>query len=336
MDLRILDLNAWHGLYARSWVRVEKLEPDEARERRIAALVEGVRALAPDVVALQECFPQPAFATRLATALGFEQVSQVSNAGLRIFGAGYPLGVETGEGSTILARPGLKLRLLGRKALSGYGYTHHRVSFQFIDKRMALACALEIDGKPLVLVTFHVRYDWATFADFEKAWKVLRERAVVEGDAPTELVRSVQGNLARRDAEIVTLARWVEKTAGGAPLILAGDLNLDDDAPQTHALLARLRLASALQLAKDARATWDPLKNPNVAPSAAFTHPDGAPKDLSGIVGAYHDQLQQRPDHVLLGPGVAGSLQEARVVLDEPIGGVFASDHYGILATLRV
>ena len=337
MELRILNLNSWHGLYARTWVRVERLESDEVRERRTVATVEGIKALDPHVVTLQECFPQPAFADRLAAELGYPHVSQVSNAGMRIFGTGYPLGVETGEGSTILAKPELKMRSLGRKALSGYGLTHHRLSFQFVDKRMALACALEVDGKELVVVTFHVRYDWASFALFEKAWGVLRERSVVEGEAPPELVRSVQNNMTRRDNEIATLATWVEKlTQGGVPFVLSGDLNLDDDAPQTHALMARMRLASSLQVTKDETSTWNPVKNTNIAPSASFTHPDGTQKDLSGLVGAYHDQLQQRPDHVFVSPALHGGMLDAKVVLDETIGGAFPSDHFGILSRIKI
>ncbi len=337
MDLRILDLNSWHGLYARSWVRVERLETDDERERRTRALLDGLKALDPHVVTLQECFPQPALALRIATELGYEHVSQVSNAGLRIFGSGFPLGVETGEGSTILARPGLKLRSLGRNALSGFGYTGHRISFQFIDKRMALACAIDVDGKPLVVITFHIRYDWASFEHFEGAWRAIAGKGVVQGDAPPELVRSVRTNMAKRDSEIDALVQWTQKLgSGGAPVVLSGDLNLDDDAPQTAALLDRLRFASALQVVKDEGSTWDPENNPHIAPSASFEFPDGSPKDLSGLVGAYHDQLQQRPDHIFLPRDLAPSVVEARVVMKDPIGGVHASDHYGILTTLRI
>ncbi|MEZ0227514.1 MAG: endonuclease/exonuclease/phosphatase family protein [Planctomycetota bacterium] len=336
MELRILDLNTWHGLYARSFHRAEKLEPDDLRERRTGAMLEGIRALDPHVVALQECYPQPAFTERVAAELGYEQVSQVSNAGLRIFGAGYPLGIDTGEGSAILARPGLKLRSLGRIALSGYGYTGRRVSLQWVDKRMALACAIEVEGKPLHVVTFHVRYDWATFDMFEKAWAALLERTVVEGDAPERLVRSVQSNMLRRDREIDALAAWVSKLQGGAPVVLVGDLNIDDDAPQLAAFAQRLEIASTLQLVKDTRPTWDPHNNPNIAPSASFTHPDGTKKGLSDLVGAYHDQLLQRPDHAFVSQSLAPSVLDARVVLDQPVDGVFGSDHYGILTTLRV
>lgn len=335
MDLRILDLNAWHGLYARSFHRAEKLETDEARERRTLTLIEGLRALDPHVIALQECYPQPVFAERLATVLGYEHVSQVSNAGVRIFGAGYPLGIDTGEGSTILARPGLGLRSLGRIALSGYGYTGRRVSLQLVDKRMALACAIEVDKKPLHVVTFHVRYDWATYDLFEKAWTAIREKGVVEGDAPDVLVRSVRSNMLRRDGEIDALAQWVAKLQDGVPVVLIGDLNIDDDAPQLKAFAERLKMVSALQLTNDDRSTWDPHDNPNIGPSASFVHPDGTKKDLSGLVGAYHDQLLQRPDHAFLPEAMKDAVLDARVVMDKPVEGVFASDHYGILTTLR-
>jgi len=337
VELRVLDINVWHGHYARSWIRIEPLEPEGAREAREQALIEGIRILDPHVVTFQECFPQPAFADRVARALGYEHVSQVSNAGLRIFGAGYPLGVDTGEGSTILAKPGLGLRSLGRRALSGYGYTNHRVSFQFIDKRMALGCAVELGGKTVVIVTCHVRYDWASFDLFESAWRVLLERGVVEGEAPPELVRSVRNNIIRRDAEIDALAAWVEKVAPDeAPFVISGDLNVDDEAPQLVPFMKRIKAANVLVLANSPTRTWDPVRNPHIAPSASFTHPDGSPKDISGIVGAYHDQLQQRPDHIYIGGRIREELAAASVVLDEPIGGVLPSDHFGVLATIKL
>ncbi len=336
MELRILDLNVWHGLYARSWHRALALETDEARARRTQAIIEGIRALDVHVVALQECYPQPAFGERIAQALGLEHVSQVSNAGVRIFGAGYPFGIDTGEGSTILARPGLGLRSLGRIALSGYGYTGRRVSFQWIDKRMALACAIEVDGKPLHVVTFHVRYDWATFDMFEKAWAALVSRGVAEGAVPEKLVNAVRANMVRRDGEIEVLASWIEKLQQGAPVVLVGDLNIDDDAPQLRAFAERLKVTSTLQLVKDERPTWDPHNNSNIAPSASFEYPDGTRKSLPDLIGAYHDQLLQRPDHAFVSNSLAPKVLHAQVVLDRSIGGVLGSDHYGILTTLQV
>ncbi len=336
MRLRILDLNAWHGLYARSWVRVEKLETEEVREGRFRSMVEGIRALEPDVIALQECWPQPAFSGRLAELLGFEHVGQVSNAGFRIFGTGYPLGVETGEGSAILARPGLGLRSLGRTALSGFGFTGHRLSLQVTDKRMALACQLEVEGQRLVVATFHVRYDFSTFEGFEGAWASLRERGLVSGEPPAHLVRSTRANMLRRDAELETLASWIEELAAAAPVVLVGDLNIDGDAPQVLAFAERLGLVSALDWAGEKRPTWDPANNPNIGPSAAFVHPDGKPKSVANLVAAWHDQLAQTPDHAFVPRAWEGRLVEARIVLDQPFEGVLASDHYGVLVTLSL
>jgi endonuclease/exonuclease/phosphatase family metal-dependent hydrolase len=338
MDLRLLNVNVWHGLYARTWWKAERLEPAAQKERRTLALVEGIKALDPDVVTFQECFPQPRFGIRVAHALGLDHVSQVSNAGLRLFGAGYPLGVDTGEGSTILAKKGMGLRSRGRKSLSGLGWTFRHLSFQLVDKRMALAVEVQVGGKPLVVVTFHVRYEWASPADAVVAWNALRERKVVLGDLPPPLARSIQANATRRDDEIGVLASWIEQLrARGAPVVIAGDMNVDDDAPQLVDFMKRLDLRSALQVAGSTRKTWDAAANPNIAASAAVTYDDGKPKDPASLVVAYHDQLQQRPDHVFFGPELGkDALVEARVVLDEPIGGAVPSDHYGILATFRI
>jgi hypothetical protein len=143
--------------------------------------------------------------------------------------------------------------------------------------------------------------------------------------------------MARRDAEVDALADWIEKLSpAGEPYAISGDMNLDDDAPQLVPFVKRLGVENVLLVKERVGSTWDPQRNPNIAPSASLTHPDGTSKDLSGIVGAYHDQLQQRPDHIYLGGSARGKLKDASIVLDAPIGGIFPSDHFGVLATLEV
>lgn len=336
MELSILNLNVWHGLFARTFWRAELLQDPATRERRFAAIVAGIRSLAPDVVTLQECFPQPAFGRRIGRALGYEDVCGVSNAGLRLFGYGFPFGVKTGEGLTILARPGLGLRSLGGKNLSGFGLTHGHLSLQPVQKRCGLAAEITVEGKAVVVVTAHVRYEFATTADLDRAWHELRDAGKVQGEVPNRLRAAVASEIATREGELATLEDWCARLETRAPFVLAADMNLDDEAPALVSFVERLRLTSVLVAAGDGRRTWDP-GNPNVAASAAYEHVDGVPKTPGELVVAQHDRWPQRPDHVFLGPTLAGGdIVEARVVLDRPVDGIVPSDHYGILARIRL
>jgi endonuclease/exonuclease/phosphatase family metal-dependent hydrolase len=337
MRLRLLNINTWHALSFRPGFRTEIVQTPEERELRAQALVQGIRELEPDVVTLQECFPQPAFARRVASALSFQVASCVMNAGVRVLGVGVPVGLLSGEGLAILSRPGLRMRPLGARSLSGIGLVGPRLSLQITPRQMALSCALDCGGRPIRVVTGHLRYEWATLEGFRSGWSALRERGAVQDLPAPGLLREVSANIAARDAELAALAGFVEEHQARAPTVLAGDLNLDDDAPQLARFCKRVSMESALAARGDSRCTWDPDRNPNTRASTDLRHVDGTLRDLRARVAAYHDQLPQRPDHVLVEQGPLWlHLVDARVVLDSPRGGILPSDHYGILADFEV
>src|ERR1043166_7566004 len=88
--LRLLSLNIWHGHVPKNAFAVESLEPPGHKERRLAALLAGVRSLDPDVLFFQECMPQPQLSLRIADELGYDVVTKICNSGLRLFGRGLP------------------------------------------------------------------------------------------------------------------------------------------------------------------------------------------------------------------------------------------------------
>ena len=338
MDLTILNINAWHGMYARTWWKAERLEPNGRKEERERALVDAIALIAPEVVTLQECYPQPGFSKRLAAALDMDAIAPVSNGGVRVLGAGLPTGVDTGEGMSILAKRGLGLRALGATNLSGAGFTTPLLSFQVMRRTQAIAAEVTKGGKTLALVTGHVRYEWPTIEAFFAAWAELRAAGAVSGEPDDSIVRSVRANLAVRDSEISVLSSWVARHAQERPVVVAADLNVDDDAPQLVKMLSELGLTSVLQAKDDRRPTWDPARNANIAYSSSYAHPDGSKKDVASLIVAQHDRMTQRPDHVLVGKTFSdGSIGHARVVFDEAQDGrVLPSDHFGILATIEL
>src|SRR5205814_1331263 len=132
------------------------------------------------------------------------------------------------EGSSILARRGLSLRFLGATNLSGAGFTSAVASFQVVQKRMALAAEVVVSGKPLAVVTGHVRYEWCSPDAFREAWRALVAAGVVSGEPDDGLVRTVRANMAVRDAEIDVLGSWVERLSARCPVVVAADMNVDD------------------------------------------------------------------------------------------------------------
>jgi hypothetical protein len=339
VTLRVLELNTWHGLYARTRWKVERLESNDEREARIEATIAALREIDADVLFLQECFPQPAHADRLAKALDMEAVHVVANAGIRVLGTGWPLGVGTGEGSSILARRGLHLRPLGERSLSAFAWAGALASFQLLPRHAALAASIRVGTKTVALVTGHVRYDFASRADLDRSWAALVQDGAVEGEIPPGLLRATLANMETRDRELAVLADWLARIQRDADaLILGADLNIDDGAQQLDRLTGGdLGLVSALAVSGDARRTWDPDRNPLIGRSSAYAHADGQKKDLASLLSAHHDRIAQRPDHVMLGRALGpDALHEARVTVDAPVGGTLPSDHFGVLAVVKV
>lgn len=123
------------------------------------------------------------------------------------------------------------------------------------------------------------------------------------------------------------LARFVaDHRAGSFPPVVAGDFNAEPDSDEIR-LFEGYKTAPAVagQVLMDAwrytetipGATWDHRNNPYVA--ARLT-------------------ASARPDYVFIGPAGpdgAGHVQSIQIIGNEPVDGVWPSDHYALLAELH-
>jgi len=134
------------------------------------------------------------------------------------------------------------------------------------------------------------------------------------------------GQSALRRERVVAIARFVrEKARGGHPPVLVGDFNAPPDADEVRCLVGKsvppvrgFVLADAWDYARPLEPgwTWD-RRNPRVA---ATFEPDA------------------RIDYVFVGPpgrDGLGQVLGAELFGTEPVEGVWASDHFGVLAALR-
>lgn len=116
-SLRVLTINAWSGLDYRGTLRFGALETAAHREARYRSLLAQIRALAPDVIFLQEANPAVGFSTRLAHDLGYASTHQVCIGGIKFGPLGIPANCK--EGNAILARRELRLQKMADWKLSG-------------------------------------------------------------------------------------------------------------------------------------------------------------------------------------------------------------------------
>lgn len=126
----------------------------------------------------------------------------------------------------------------------------------------------------------------------------------------THLHNDAGGGAIRRE-QVASLLDFIDATAHDAPTLVAGDFNSNADAPELQALARRYR---------DAYAQAEPDRARDVAASTTLN-----PAYLPA----------QRIDHLFYDPQ-RFELIQARIVLNRARGGVWASDHFGLWATLRL
>ena len=131
-----------------------------------------------------------------------------------------------------------------------------------------------------------------------------------------------------RERQVLALATLVEEWSAGLelPPVLVGDLNADPDSNEVRFLsgLASLEgrstcLHDAWRVAGDGSPgyTWDN-RNP-------YAH--------------YGFEPDRRIDYIFVGPADVhgrGWIDSAELAFSEPRGEVFASDHFGVVAEIRV
>jgi endonuclease/exonuclease/phosphatase family metal-dependent hydrolase len=114
-----------------------------------------------------------------------------------------------------------------------------------------------------------------------------------------------------RGEQIDDLLAWRDATSQGAPSIVVGDFNAPANAPEFAALAARYRDAY------DTR------------------HPDAAQDAREHSTLNLKHYAPLRIDHVMFDPARFAVVEAGRVLDRADRHGTWASDHYGVLATLR-
>ncbi len=262
-SLRVVSLNIWNRLGP--W------------DERLAVIREGMRALAPDLVGLQEVIDASGHtqAEDIAEGLGYHTTYGLANT----YGGGVSIG------NAVLSRwPIAATRVF---PLPNGG----------TDERRSLVLA-EIDS-PYGKIPFFV-----THLNWKLHEGVVREQQVVE---VAERVKA-------------------EAPIAGLPPILTGDFNASPDASE-------VRFLKGLQS----------LEGKSVYFADCFEQAGtGNGVTFDGTRNVYASQYHEHPrriDYVFVrGPDtqVRGKPLSARVVFDEPKDGIFATDHFGVLAEISI
>ena len=248
--LRLLTINTWSGLDYQGLFKFGEYESGKRREERFAVLVEQVKKLDPDVIFVQEANFAGRYARRLAATLGFTEIHQVLNGGIKFGPLGIPVNFK--EGMAILARPTLRLRRHDVWKLSGpFGLYGDFVTVHFDEAVFSLVGKIMVNETPLYLVNVHLA---ASPPDNEDLFRKLRERPEgreMTGEQFDQALAVTKERNQRRGKEIRRLLKDLKSLPEDAPVIIAGDFNAEINSPEIQTFISSAGVLDTLTAAQD-------------------------------------------------------------------------------------
>jgi endonuclease/exonuclease/phosphatase family metal-dependent hydrolase len=237
--MRFLTYNLWHGLSPSSVVAFEALEPKGRRELRENLQVHLLRDLKPDVAFLQEVNPSSSRAAEFSDVLEMTAAIQPDLVGLKLFGVGLPLNLNSGL--VTLAGRSLGLKKLEGLSLSRPGT--HRVhswgSWQLQEERFALFCEAMLPrwGRVL-LVDTHLHHGLEATPEFLRELDQLCAELELSENIISELKARLAAGGERRQRELEVLLGAVAKHQKRYEVIvIGGDFNARPDSEVAHMLI---------------------------------------------------------------------------------------------------
>jgi endonuclease/exonuclease/phosphatase family metal-dependent hydrolase len=320
-NLRVVTINVWAGLDYKGSLKMGEYQDPETRGRRTQLLLEQLRELDPDVIAVNEANKLPRYARLLAREMGYDQIYHVGLGGLRAGPLGLPLNLR--EGDVILARKELQLESVGRRQLSG-GPVGNFFTFHFADATQVIGGRVFVAGRELYVFNTHWHASALPTADYFQQLAERRAAGLIDARRYDELVDEAVEGQKWRLGEARKTVQFIDKIAGQAPVILMGDFNAPSETEEI-AVLEEAGFRDAYAEAGELPGyTWDGRQNSNIQlQKRAF------PEDF------WLEPKQQRIDYIFLrGSGL--QVEESEVVLDLPAAGLYPSDHFGVLADFQV
>ena len=239
--MRFLTYNLWHGLSPSSPVAFEALEPEGRRDLRERAQVDLLRELKPDVCFFQECNPVVKRAPLLADAARMGFSFQPDLVGLKLFGVGIPLNLNSGL--VVMANSSFGLKKVEGISLSrpGQHLVHAWGSWQLKEERFALFSEAMIPkwGRVLLICT-HLHHGLESTPEFEQALEALSKELDLSSSVISEVHTRMTRGSERRAAELQVLMEALEKYERRYEVVvLAGDFNASPESSLWESLRAR-------------------------------------------------------------------------------------------------
>jgi endonuclease/exonuclease/phosphatase family metal-dependent hydrolase len=327
--LRVMTLNAWSGLTYKGLFRMGSFEPEEARLNRFEGLVAEIKRLKPDIIVINEANPLPSYCDQLSKQTGYGCIWHMGVSGLRLGRFGIPVNLR--EGDAILAKKELGLEFMGRIKLAGPGIVKQGFSAHRDDLTQAILGKITIEGKEVYVCATHWHATLGGPDAIERA-VVLKKTYGYSNKEYDRVIKTINHDIIWKMREARNTIKWLKHTVpDNAPIILMGDLNAEPDRPDIECL--RLNgFHKAIQ--DDPGFTWDPEKNTNLIKY----YPDDLDNKFSSLYdhlrAVYEKSFRRTIDYIMMND--YAELLDSRLCANEPFKGSHISDHFGVIADIKI
>lgn len=319
-SLKVVTINVWSGLDYIGSLKMGEYESAEIRERRYQILLQQLRELDPDVIALNEANKLPRYARRIARDLNVDQLHHLGVAGIHIGPLGLPVNLR--EGDVILAKKDLNLQSAGRRQLSG-GHVGRFFTFHFADATQVIGATIEFAGQTIYLFNTHWHASrYANRATLEKITQQYLEGEIGDDQYLNIVTDAVEGKKWRLGEARRTI-EFINKTAGQNPAILMGDFNDLFYSDPIRMLRESGFIDSYSQVNREPGPTWDERLNRNIRLHylTEIPSPENARRD--------------RIDYIFF-RGQPLKVRRSEVVLNKVADNLHPSDHFGVMTIFEI
>jgi len=329
--LKVVTINVWSGLDYIGNFKMGEYESQVVREQRYQILVNQLKQLDPDVIALNEANKLPRYARSIAKDLGYDQVHHLGVAGIHFGPIGLPVNLR--EGDVILAKKSLKLKSASRKQLSG-GYVGKFLTFHFADATQVVGATIELNGQKIFI--FNTHWHASQFANQEMLTKFTTQYLDGElaGSEYLNLINDAVTGKEWRLNEARKMVTFINQTAGDNPVILMGDFNDLCDSEPIGSVLQAGFTDTYPAVNSDQGYTWDELLNANIQThyltSQLPTIREGGQKGKPAA-----NVRRDRIDYIFA-RGDELKINASKVVLDQLENNLHPSDHFGVMTIFEV
>lgn len=330
-SIKVITINVWSGTDYSGFWNFGLYEDEETKNFRFEILVEKLKEENADLILIQEANPAEDFLDRLADKLGMEQIHQVCNAGIKFFGLGPPLNFEEGIG--ILAKPELNLELFDSWKLSGsFGIHGDPATIHFDESTFAIVGKVIYKELPIFVINVHLSASPPLNNNFNES--SISELRFSSREEKTEAIENWKENSNRRSEEVKILLEKISELNTQIPVILGGDFNSEISSDELQKIIDTNFF---IDTTNSNLITWNPQINQNISYSTKNINASGDSLHGEELISALYDSYPRKIDHLFFSNHFKkNELLNEKLILNEDVSGIFASDHFGLVSEINI